>query len=143
MGRWATVAFPDHVDVSNVGQLRDRLLSVINRGATVLIADMTETASCDHSAIDAIAGAYQWAAVNGTQLRLVITAPGVRRVLSIEGLDRLVAIYPSLEAAIAAGMPARSVVVPSAATLRGDSRPPRGLAGMPGAGGITPRCCGG
>jgi anti-anti-sigma factor len=138
MGRRATVAFPDHVDVSNVGQLRDRLLSVINRGATVLIADMTETASCDHSAIDAIARAYQRAAVSGTQLRLVITAPVVRRVFSIEGLDRLVAIYPSLEAATAAVMPASSVVVPSAATPRGDGRPPPGLAGLPGAGGITP-----
>jgi PAS domain S-box-containing protein len=121
MGRRATVAFPEHVDVSNVGQLRDRLLSVINRGATVLIADMTETGSCDHSAIDAIARAYQRAVVNG-----------------IEGLDRLVAIYPSLEAATAAGMPASSVVAPSAATPQVDSRPPRGLGGMPGAGGITP-----
>jgi anti-anti-sigma factor len=138
MGRRATVAFPEHVDVSNVGQLRDRLLSVINRGATVLIADMTETVSCDHAAVDAVARAYQRAAVSGTQLRLVITTPVVRRVLSIEGLDRLVSIYPSLEAATAAAMPANSIVAPSAATPRANSRPPRGLVGAPGLGGITP-----
>ena len=102
-GRQAVVAFPDHVDVSNVGQLRDRLLSVINRGAVVLIADMTDTASCDHQAVEAVAWACQRAAVSGTQVRLVVTAPVIRRVLSIEGLDRLVSIYPSLEAAVAAG----------------------------------------
>lgn len=102
-GRQAIVAFPSHVDVSNVGQLRDRLLSVINRGAAVLIADMTGTASCDHSAVEAIARACQRAAISGTQVRLVVTAPVVRRVLGIEGLDRLVSIYPSLEAAAAAG----------------------------------------
>ena len=102
-GRQAIVAFPGHVDVSNVGQLRDRLLSVINRGAAVLIADMTDTASCDHQAVEAVARACQRAAINGTQVRLVVTAPVVRRVLSIEGLDRLVSIYPSLEAATAAG----------------------------------------
>ncbi len=102
-GRQAIVAFPGHVDVSNVSQLRDRLLSVINRGAAVLIADMTETASCDHQAVAALARACQRAAMNGTQVRLVVTAPVVRRVLSIEGLDRLVSIYPSLEAAIGRG----------------------------------------
>src|SRR6266566_9813607 len=100
-GRRAIVSFPGQVDISNVDQLRDRLLSVINRGATVLIADMTSTVSCDHAAVDAIARAYQRAVANGTQLRLVVTAPLVRRVLSIEGLDRLVAIYPLLDAAIA------------------------------------------
>jgi anti-anti-sigma factor len=102
-GRQAVVGFPGHVDVSNVSQLRDRLLSVINRGATVLIADMTSTVSCDHAAVDAIARACQRAAASGTQLRLVVTAPLVRRVLSIEGLDRLVPIYPLLDAALAAG----------------------------------------
>lgn len=101
-GRRVIVSFPGHVDVSNVDQLRDRLLSVINRGATVLIADMTGTASCDHAAVDAIARACQRAAASGTQLKLVVTAPLVRRVLSIEGLDRLVPIYPLLDAAIAA-----------------------------------------
>jgi anti-anti-sigma factor len=102
-GRQAVVAFPGHVDISNVDQLRDRLLAVINRGAAVLIADMTGTASCDHAGAEAIARACQRAAISGTRVRLAVTAPVVRRVLTIEGLDRLVPIYPSLEAAVAAG----------------------------------------
>jgi len=121
-GRQAVVAFPPHVDISNVDQLRDRLLAVINRGAAVVIADMTGTASCDHSGVDAIARACQRAGISGTRVRLVVTTPVVRRVLTIEGLDRLVSIYPSLEAATAAGRdpgwPAADNATVSAATTR-------------------------
>lgn len=60
-------------------------LSVINHGAAALIADMTATVSCDHAGADAVVRAYQRAVVNGIQLRLVVTAQIVRRVLSITG----------------------------------------------------------
>jgi anti-anti-sigma factor len=102
-GTQATITLPGDIDVNNVGQLRDRLLTAINRGADPLIVDMTTTASCDHACIDALVRAYQRASVNGTQVRLVVSAPVVRRVLGIEGIDRLVSIYPSVEAATAAG----------------------------------------
>jgi anti-anti-sigma factor len=100
-GRQAIIAFPERIDVSNVDLLRDRLLSVINRGPAVLIADMTATRSCDHAAVDAIARACQRAAVSGIQFRLAVATTVIRRVLGIEGLDRLVPIYPSREAAAA------------------------------------------
>jgi anti-anti-sigma factor len=112
IGSRAAVTLPEHIDLSNADQLREQLLSVINRGATELIVDMTPTVSCDHAGADAVARAYQRGVVSGTQLRLVVTGPVVRRVLSISGLDRLISIYPSLEAAIAAEAPA--AVVPPA-----------------------------
>jgi anti-anti-sigma factor len=102
-GRRATVSFPGRVDISNANQLRDRLQAVISRGAALLVADLSGTASCDHAAVEVIARACQQAAINGTQVRLVVTAPVVRRVLSLEGLDRLVPIYLSTEAAATAG----------------------------------------
>jgi hypothetical protein len=46
---------------------------------------------------------YQRAVISGTHLRLVLTNPIVQRVLSVNGLDRLIPIYPSLDAAVAAG----------------------------------------
>jgi anti-anti-sigma factor len=109
MGQQAVVALPEHIDVSNAGLIREQLLSLINRGAAILIADMTVTVSCDHAGADAMVRAYQRATVSGTQLRLVVFAPVVRRVLSLNGLDRLVSIYSSLEAAIAAGAPAAAL----------------------------------
>jgi len=137
-GRQAIVAFPDHVDVSNVGQLREQLLSVINRGAAVLIADMTDTVSCDHSTVDALARAYQRATVNGTRLRLVVTAPLVRRVISIEGLDRLVSVYPSLEAAIAAGTPETGAPARPRDRPRPQGRAFTGLTAVPSPGAVAP-----
>ena len=105
MGQQAVVALPEHIDGSNAGQIREELLSVINRGAAALIADMTATLSCDQSGADAVMRAYQRARASGTQLRLVVTAQIVRRVLGLNGLDRLIPVYPSLEAATAAGTP--------------------------------------
>ena len=101
-GRQAVVALPEHIDVSNASQIREELLWVINRSAAALIADMTATLSCDQSGADAVMRAYQRALASGTQLRLVVTAQIVRRVLDLRGLDRLVSVYPTLEAAAAA-----------------------------------------
>ena len=104
-GRQAIVTLPEHIDVSNASQISEQLLSLINRGATALIADMTTTASCDYAGADAVGRAYQRAIVSGTQMRLIVTASIVRRVLSVNGLDRLIPVYPSLEAAVAAAVP--------------------------------------
>src|SRR5271165_4444055 len=106
MDRQAIVTLPEQIDVTNAGQIREELLLVINHGAAALIADMTATVSSDHAGADAVVRGYQRAVVNGIQLRLVVTAQIVRRVLIINGLDRLIPIYPSPEAAVAAGAPA-------------------------------------
>lgn len=102
-GRQAVVALPEHIDPSNAGQIREQLLLVINRGAAPLIVDMTATASCDHAGADAMMRAYQRTVASGTQLRLVVTAQVVKRVLSVNGLDHLIPVHPSVQVAIAAG----------------------------------------
>jgi hypothetical protein len=55
---------------------------------------------------EAVIRARTRAAASGTELRLVVSAPVVARVLRLVGLDRAVSVYPSLEAAVAAGLPA-------------------------------------
>jgi anti-anti-sigma factor len=104
-GRQAQVVLPEHIDVSNAGQLREKLLALINQGAEALIADMTATVSCDHAGADAVARAYQRAVVSHTELRLVITSEVVLRMLGMTGVGRLVPAYPSVEAALAARSP--------------------------------------
>ncbi len=104
-GRRAVVAFPEHVDISAAVQIREQLLAVFDGGAAVVIADMSATAWCDNVGVDAVARACQLAAVRGAELRLVAASPTVQRLLAAEGLDRLVPVYSSLEAAITAGEP--------------------------------------
>ena len=111
------MAFPEHVDMSNAAQIREQLLAVFDRGAAVVIVDMSATAWCDYVGVDAVARACQQAAVRRAELRLVATSPTVRRLLAAEGLDRLVPVYSSLEAAIIAGEP-------DGPDPRGDPAPP-------------------
>jgi anti-anti-sigma factor len=106
VGQQALVALPEYIDVSNAGRIREELLAVLNRGAEALIADMTATVSCDHAGADAVARAYQRAAASRTQLRLVVTSGSVLRMLGMTGVGRLVPVYPSVEAALAARSPA-------------------------------------
>ncbi len=113
-GRQAMVALPEDIDVSNAGPIREELLSVINRGAEALIVDMTATISCDRAGADAVARAYQRAVVSRTELRLVVTSGVVLRMLGMTGVGRLVPVYPSVEAALAARSPAASAVLTSA-----------------------------
>jgi anti-anti-sigma factor len=113
-GRQAQVALPEHIDMSNAGQIREELLSVINRGAEALIVDMAATISCDRAGADAVARAYQRAVVSRTELRLVVTSAVVLRMLGMTGVGRLVPVYPSVEAALAA--PARSLAAKAALT---------------------------
>jgi anti-anti-sigma factor len=107
--RWtigqAVVMLPEHINAANAGQIREELLALINRGPAVLIVDMTVTASCDCAGAEALVRAYRRAVANGTQLLLVVPAEVVRHVLSGNGLDRLVSVYPSREAATAVGLP--------------------------------------
>jgi anti-sigma B factor antagonist len=110
VGRRAVVRLPGHIDLSNAGPIAEELLALINRGADVLIVDMTATASCDEAGAEALVRAYRRAVAGGTQLRLVVPAPVVRRVLALNGLDRLVSVYPSRPAAIAAEAPAQGAV---------------------------------
>jgi anti-anti-sigma factor len=117
------VTLPEDIDVSNAGQIREQLLTVVNRGAVVLTADMTTIVSCDYADGEAVIRAYQRAVISGTDLRLVVTTQIVRRVLSYNGLDRLVPIYPSLEAAQAVRAPAEELgLVPRPASVRADDQ---------------------
>ena len=104
-GSQAVVTLPEHIGAADSGPIREQLLELLDQDAAVLIADMTGTLSCDHSGADALLRACQRASASGAQLRVAVTAPAVRQVLEASGLDRLVAIYPSVEAAIAAGAP--------------------------------------
>lgn len=97
------VPFPEHVDGSDAPQIGEELLAAFADGAAVVIADMSATVSCDSACVEALTWACQAAAVRQAELRLVATAPAVRRLLAGQDLDRLVAVYSSVAAAVAAG----------------------------------------
>jgi len=107
-GSTAVLTLPEHIDTSNADQIREQLLRVIDRGAAVLVADLGATISCDYSGGHALARAYQRAVARGTELRLVVGAETVRRMLRFSGLNRLVSMYPTLKDAVATGAERRA-----------------------------------
>jgi PAS domain S-box-containing protein len=104
-GRRAVVTFPEHVGAADAAWVSNQLLGAVRQGAVTLIVDMSATVRCDQAVADAVGRAYLRAAADKTGLRLVICAPDVRRLISDQGLDRLVPMYMSLEAALADGIP--------------------------------------
>jgi anti-anti-sigma factor len=136
-GRRAVVGFPEHVDGSNAGQIREQLLTAFDNGAAVVIADMSATVSCDQAGADAVSLACQRAAIRRAELRLVAAAPAVRRLLAAQGLDRLVPVYLSVEAAIAAGEPDGPDPPGDAAAPPAAARSLAPLSARPGPGPLT------
>jgi anti-anti-sigma factor len=102
-GRLAVVTSPEHVNAASAVSIGDQLRAAFSKGAAVVIADMSATASCDRAGVDVLMQAYQVAAVSNAELRLVVCAPTVDRLVSDAGLDRLVAVFRSVEAAAAGG----------------------------------------
>jgi len=122
-GRQAVVTLPEHLGAADAGPVRQQLLDLLDRGAAVLIADMTGTLSCEPGGADALLRACQHASVSGGQLRVAVTAPAVRRALAASGLDRLVSVYPSAQAALTAGMPGVIPLAPRPGRVEGRARP--------------------
>ena len=95
------VTLPAEIDMANADRAGDDLQAASAPGVTIVVADMTATTFCDSRGIHALVMAHQRAAASGAELRLVVPSACVLRVLAVQGLDRWLAIYPSLPEALA------------------------------------------
>jgi anti-sigma B factor antagonist len=106
LGEAVVITLPEEIDISNSDQVRDELLSLLNRGPAVMIVDMAETTFCDSAGVNALVRAHKRASANDAEIRLVVASLGVQRVLAITGVDRLISVYPTVaEALDEAGQP--------------------------------------
>jgi anti-anti-sigma factor len=101
MGEQAVVTMPAEIDAVNADAVRQAVLAEASRDAAVLIIDMSATTFCDSAGVQVIIDTYKRAAATRTTLLLVVAA--VRRIFILVGVDQLIPIYPSLEAALADG----------------------------------------
>jgi anti-sigma B factor antagonist len=101
IGQSAVVTLPAEIDITNADQVREDLLSILNQGATLLVADLSETTFCDSAGVGALARTFRRADASQSEMRLAVSTPAVRRVLALTGVDRLLDVYPSVTAALA------------------------------------------
>ena len=99
VGPQAVVTMPAEIDITNAEEIRQELLAAAGHDATVLIIDMSGTTFCDSAGVQAIIDVRNQTAAAHIQLRLVATT--VLRIFQLVGIDQLIPIYPTLEAALA------------------------------------------
>jgi anti-sigma B factor antagonist len=101
IGRVAVVALPVEIDVANADAIGEDLLSVLNQGAVLLVADMSKTTFCDSAGVSTLVRTFRRAVASSSGLRLVVCTPAVQRVLALTGVDRLMEVFPSVAACLA------------------------------------------
>ena len=100
---------PEEIDIGNAAGVADELTSAASCNRAVII-DMSATRFCDCAGVRAIVRAHKRATGSGAELRLVVTAAPVRRIFGLIGVDRLLDLYPSVEASYGA-MPGQASAV--------------------------------
>ena|SRR5215475_10166376 len=93
------VRLPVRLDESNADAISAGLAAAAEGRPHVLIADMSRTRFCDWAGARALATAFSHATTGGTELRLVTASDAVRRVISLNGLDRLMRIFEDVTSA--------------------------------------------
>ena len=100
-GRTHVFGFSGTLDVSTVPTARAALLEAADRDQHEIIVDLTHVEFLDSTGLGALIGAHKRAAEHGGSVRLVTGDGQILRLLRITGLITVLAVYPSLEAAVA------------------------------------------
>jgi anti-sigma B factor antagonist len=95
------VTAPEEVDIANAALLQEALGEAAGPGHALVVVDMSRTRFCDSSGLNALVAADRRARADGGEVRLVVVAEAVARVVALTGVDRVVAIYATLEDALA------------------------------------------
>jgi anti-sigma B factor antagonist len=91
------VTAPEEIDITNTPALRSALLKVVTYGHGTVAVDMTQTSFCDCSGLHALLAVHERAQAQGGELLLAFSAPGVRRVFALTGMDHIIPSFTSLD----------------------------------------------
>jgi len=100
--RVALVAVRGQADLHTAPELRASITNAIDEGARVVVVDLSETTFIDSMTLGVLLGAVKRLRPSGGSVSVVCSDPHIRRVFEITLLDRVFALYPDREAALAA-----------------------------------------
>ncbi len=101
VGPVVMVVLPDEIDLVNADSVGERLVVAVVPGVAVVIADPTVTVFCDCAGVRSLLAGRRASAVHA-ELRLVVRARAVLRILELLGADQVLPVYPDLDMAQAA-----------------------------------------
>lgn len=89
------------VDLYTAPRFKQDLVALVDEGVTALVVDLSEVTFIDSTALGVLISGVK--RLHETEGRLLIVAASrpVVRILSITGLDRVLAVYDTREAALA------------------------------------------
>jgi anti-sigma B factor antagonist len=97
----AVVAVTGQADLHTAPELRAALADAVGSGASALIVDLSETTFIDSMTLGVLLGALKRVTAAGGRLAVVCPDRHVRRVFEITSLDRVLALFATLDEAIA------------------------------------------
>jgi anti-sigma B factor antagonist len=95
----AMVRLRGEADLHTAPILREALNDAIEGLPGTLIVDMTGVTFIDSMMLGVLLSATRRARPNGTQLRIVVDDPHVRRIFELTLLDHVMQLYPTVEVA--------------------------------------------
>jgi anti-sigma B factor antagonist len=106
------VTLAGDLDIASAPAARERLLSLIRPGACRLVIDMSAVRYTDASGLAVLVSTKRRAVLLGGDLRLAALRPEVAAVLTVTGLNRHLAAYPTVRAAVADRKPGGRAALP-------------------------------
>lgn len=96
----AVVRLDGEADLHTAPILRDALNEAIDRIPTTMVVDLSAVTFIDSMMLGVLLSATRRARPNGTEVRIAVTDPHVRRIFELTLLDQVMQLYPSLELAL-------------------------------------------
>ena len=88
------------LDFETAPSLRAALIEAADEGKHDIVVELTHLEFLDSSGLGALIGAHKRALEHGGRVRLIISPGPIERLLTITGLMNVLAVYPSIDAAL-------------------------------------------
>jgi len=88
-------------DLHSAPELRERIRSAIDEGATTVVVDLSATTLIDSTSLGVLLAGMRRLREQDGQIRLVVPRPEVRRIFEITMLDRIFPLHDTQEEALA------------------------------------------
>lgn len=99
-GGWTVVSVTGELDVATAPGLRNQIVKLASNGTSKLLLDLSGVEFLDSTGLGVIIGALKRLKGLGGELRLCGGEPGIRRVFELTGLDKILHLYDTADAAI-------------------------------------------
>jgi anti-sigma B factor antagonist len=98
---WKVVSAAGEIDVVTAPTIRTEVVNLVTGGSTDIVLDFDRVDFIDSFGLGVMVGALKRVNSHGGRLRIVVGEPRVRGVLELTGIDRVLDLYDSLDAALA------------------------------------------